>query len=37
VHGSDSEESAAREISLFFSPEDIQDYERGIDAWITGA
>ena len=37
VHGSDSEESATREISLFFSPEDIQDYERGIDAWITGA
>ena len=35
VHGSDSEESAAREIALFFSPEEIQDYERGIDAWIT--
>ena len=35
VHGSDSEQSAAREISLFFSPEEVLDYERGIDAWIT--
>ena len=36
VHGSDSEESAEREISLFFSPGEVLDYERGIDAWITG-
>ena len=35
VHGSDSEESAAREISLFFSREEVLSYERGIDAWIT--
>ena len=35
VHGSDSEESAAREIALFFSPEEVQEYGRGIDAWIT--
>ncbi len=35
VHGSDSEESAAREISLFFSPEEVLDYKRGVDAWIT--
>ena len=35
VHGSDSDESAAREIALFFSPEEVLDYERGIDSWIT--
>ncbi len=35
VHGSDSTESAQREISLFFSPEDILDYTRSIDPWIT--
>ena len=35
VHGSDSEESAAREIALFFSPEEVLGYQRGIDAWIT--
>ncbi len=35
VHGSDSEESAGREIALFFSPEEILDYERDIDPWIT--
>lgn len=35
VHGSDSEDSAAREIALFFSPEEVLNYERGIDAWIT--
>ena len=35
VHGSDSTESAQREISLFFSPEEILDYSRSIDPWIT--
>ena len=35
VHGSDSEESAAREIDLFFSAEEIVAYTRGIDEWIT--
>jgi nucleoside-diphosphate kinase len=34
IHGSDSEESAAREVSLFFSPEEIIDYTREIDRWI---
>jgi nucleoside-diphosphate kinase len=34
IHGSDSEESAAREVSLFFSPEEIIDYSREIDRWI---
>ena len=35
MHGSDSEDSASREIGLFFSPEEILDYERDIDGWIT--
>jgi nucleoside-diphosphate kinase len=37
VHGSDSAESAAHEISLFFAPEDILDYRRCIDAWLGAA
>jgi nucleoside-diphosphate kinase len=36
VHGSDSPESAAREIPLFFSEEEILDYERAIDGWLYG-
>jgi nucleoside-diphosphate kinase len=35
VHGSDSAESAQREISLFFSPQEILDYSRSVDPWIT--
>ncbi len=34
VHGSDSLESAKREIGLFFNPEDILEYERSNDDWI---
>lgn len=34
VHGSDSLESAAREIDLFFEPEEILSYERDVDGWI---
>ncbi len=34
VHGSDSDESAEREIGLFFSPDEVVDYERGLDAWV---
>lgn len=34
VHGSDSEETAAREVALWFEPEELLDYERAIDAWI---
>ena len=37
VHGSDSPESAAREIELFFSPDEIVDYARDVDRWITEA
>ena len=37
VHGSDSAETAKQEISLFFSPEEILDYPKEIDRWITGS
>jgi nucleoside-diphosphate kinase len=37
VHGSDSVENAAKEISTFFSPEEILDYSRDIDRWVTGS
>ena len=37
VHGSDSPESAAREIELFFSRDEIVDYARDVDRWITEA
>jgi len=35
VHGSDSEEAAKREIDLFFSSEEIVDYPRETERWIT--
>ena len=34
IHGSDSLEAAGREISLFFSPEEIVDYTRDVDPWV---
>ena len=34
VHGSDSPESAEREVGLFFSAEDLIDYDRSSDPWI---
>ncbi len=37
IHGSDSVESAEREISLFFSGDDLLNYERGADKWLTGS
>jgi nucleoside-diphosphate kinase len=37
VHGSDSAESAEREIGLFFSPDELVDYARDIDRWVTGS
>ncbi|MGI5911251.1 MAG: nucleoside-diphosphate kinase [Syntrophomonadaceae bacterium] len=33
IHGSDSWESAQREIDLFFSPLEIIDYQRVVDKW----
>ena len=35
IHGSDSEEAAAKEIALFFSPDEVADYTRDTDRWIT--
>ena len=34
VHGSDSLESAQREVSLFFGDGELLDYERSNDRWI---
>lgn len=34
IHGSDSLESAEREIALFFREEELLDYGREIDRWI---
>jgi nucleoside-diphosphate kinase len=36
VHGSDGPESAAREISLWFQPQEILDYELAGASWISG-
>ena len=37
VHGSDSPESAEREIALFFRSEDLVTYTRSVDPWAQGA
>ena len=34
VHGSDSLESASREIDLFFEPAEILSYDRATDRWL---
>ena len=34
IHASDSQESAEREIPIFFEPEEIQDYRLGGEDWI---
>jgi nucleoside-diphosphate kinase len=36
VHGSDSIESAAREIRLFFDEKDVLDYTMDTDRWVYG-
>ncbi len=35
IHGSDSTESASRELALFFSEGEILSYPRSNDGWIT--
>ena len=35
VHGSDSVESAGREVALFFDSGEVLDYSRSTDPWIT--
>ncbi|MCZ6573220.1 MAG: nucleoside-diphosphate kinase [Planctomycetota bacterium] len=37
IHGSDSVESAAHEIELFFRPEELCAYERDLDRWIISS
>jgi len=34
VHGSDSAESAKKEIDIFFEPRELVDYERSLDGWL---
>ena len=36
IHGSDSAESAKREIPLFFRPEEIHTYTRVDETWLRG-
>ena len=36
IHGSDSLESAAREIALYFTPDELFSYARPTDKWIRG-
>ena len=36
VHGSDGQESAAKELAIFF-PEGLVEYERAADAWLIPA
>lgn len=35
IHGSDSPESAEREIGIFFKPDEILSYGRDVDRWIV--
>lgn len=35
IHGSDSMESAERELAIFFKPEELVSYERESERWIT--
>ena len=35
VHGADSPEAAQRELSLFFKPEEILDYDRTLERWLV--
>ena len=37
IHGSDSDESAKRELSLFFTEGELLDYSRDTDPWIIEA
>jgi nucleoside-diphosphate kinase len=37
IHGSDSKESAARELAIFFKPEEMLSYARDTDPWVIEA
>ena len=34
IHGSDSEESAKRELKIFFEESELVDYNKNVDKWI---
>jgi nucleoside-diphosphate kinase len=34
IHGSDGLESAQHELSLYFKPEEINDWQRDTDKWV---
>ena len=34
IHGSDSAESAERELKLFFKPDDVVEWDRAIKGWV---
>lgn len=36
VHASDGAETAERELSIWFRPEELVDYHRDVDRWILG-
>lgn len=36
VHASDSPETAATELALWFAADELYDYERSIDRWVLG-
>ncbi len=37
IHGSDGQESAQREIGIFFASDELVSYERANDTWVVGA
>jgi nucleoside-diphosphate kinase len=34
IHGSDSPETAEKELALFFRPQEMVDYARAVDQWV---
>jgi nucleoside-diphosphate kinase len=36
IHASDGAETAATEIGIWFRPDELVSYERGIDRWVIG-
>jgi nucleoside-diphosphate kinase len=34
IHGSDSPESAQRELGLFFAADGLMDYDRAVEGWV---
>lgn len=36
IHASDAQDTAEKEVSLFFQPDELVDYTRDGDRWVTG-